>query len=41
MGVTVNLGVKIGAGSRIGNGATVNADVPQGGIVRGGTIWPK
>jgi acetyltransferase EpsM len=40
MGVTVNLGVKIGATCRLGNGATVKSDVPAGGIVRAGTIWP-
>lgn len=41
MGVTVNLGVKIGATSRLGNGSTVKSDVPAGGIVRAGTIWPS
>ena len=41
MGVTINLGVTVGAGARIGNGATVKTDVPQGGIVRAGTIWPE
>lgn len=40
MGVTVNLRVNIGPHARIGNGATVKQDVPQGGIVRAGTIWP-
>jgi sugar O-acyltransferase (sialic acid O-acetyltransferase NeuD family) len=40
MGVTVNLGVKIGASCRLGNGATVKSDVPPGGIVRAGTVWP-
>lgn len=40
MGVTVNLGVQVGAGARIGNGATVKSDVPDGGVVRAGTIWP-
>jgi acetyltransferase EpsM len=40
MGVTINLGVKIGQGARIGNGATVKSDVPAGGIVRAGAIWP-
>ncbi|TAK14517.1 MAG: biotin/lipoyl-binding protein [Anaerolineae bacterium] len=41
MGVTVNLGVTIGARARIGNGATVKSDVPQGGIVRAGSVWPE
>jgi acetyltransferase EpsM len=41
MGVTVNLRVKIGNRARIGNGATVKQDVPEGGIVRAGTIWPE
>jgi sugar O-acyltransferase (sialic acid O-acetyltransferase NeuD family) len=40
MGVTVNLGVRIGPGARIGNGATVKSDVPAGGIVRAGMVWP-
>ena len=40
MGVTVNLGVKIGDGARVGNGATVKEDVPEGSVVRAGTIWP-
>jgi acetyltransferase-like isoleucine patch superfamily enzyme len=40
MGVTVNLGVKIGAKARVGNGATVKADVEDGGVVHAGTIWP-
>jgi len=41
MGVTVNLAVKIGPACRLGNGATVKNDVPQGGIVRAGTVWPS
>ncbi|MCW5877266.1 MAG: NeuD/PglB/VioB family sugar acetyltransferase [Anaerolineales bacterium] len=41
MGVTVNLGVKIGAGARVGNSATVKGDVPPGGVVRAGAIWPN
>jgi acetyltransferase EpsM len=40
MGVTVNLRVNIGNHTRIGNGATIKQDVPEGGIVRAGTIWP-
>lgn len=41
MGVTINLGVRIGAGARLGNSATVKGDVPEGGIVRAGTTWPR
>jgi sugar O-acyltransferase (sialic acid O-acetyltransferase NeuD family) len=41
MGATVNLLVKIGNGARIGNGATVKGDVPQGSVVRAGSIWPE
>jgi acetyltransferase EpsM len=40
MNATVNLNITIGAGARIGNGATVKADVPSGGRVYAGTIWP-
>ncbi len=40
MGVTINLGVQVGAGARIGNGATVKGDVPDGAIVRAGSIFP-
>lgn len=40
MGVTVNLGVSIGAMARIGNSATVKADVPDSGVVRAGAVWP-
>lgn len=40
MAVTVNLGVRIGARARIGNGATVKDDVPEGGVVRAGSVWP-
>lgn len=40
MGVTINLNVSIGAGARVGNSATVKADVPENGVVRAGTIWP-
>lgn len=41
MGVTVNLNVRIGARARIGNSATVKADVPDGGVVRAGAVWPN
>ena len=41
MGVTLNLGVEVGAGARVGNGSTVKSDVPSGGIVRAGSIWPE
>lgn len=41
MGVTVNLGVHIGAGARIGNSAVIKADVPENSIVRAGSIWPE
>ncbi|MCW5875940.1 MAG: NeuD/PglB/VioB family sugar acetyltransferase [Anaerolineales bacterium] len=41
MGVTVNLNVQIGAGARIGNSAVVKADVPDGGVVRAGAVWPS
>lgn len=40
MGVTVHLNVNIGAGTRVGNSATVKADIPENGVVRAGTIWP-
>ena len=38
---TVNIHVNIGARARIGNGATVKSDIPEGGIIRAGSIWPK
>jgi acetyltransferase EpsM len=41
MGVTINLGVLVGKDARIGNGATIKADVPEGRIVRAGSIWPE
>jgi len=41
MGATINLQVSIGSGARVGNTATVKSDVPDQGIVRAGTIWPK
>ena len=40
MGVTVNLQVSIGANARIGNSAVLKSDLPAGGIVRAGTVWP-
>jgi sugar O-acyltransferase (sialic acid O-acetyltransferase NeuD family) len=40
MRATVNLYVHIGRRARIGNGATVKEDVPDGGVVPAGTIWP-
>jgi acetyltransferase EpsM len=41
MGATVNLLAHIGSGARIGNGATVKNDVPEGGLVRAGSIYPE
>ena len=40
MGVTINLQVQVGDRARIGNSATVKSNVPAGGIVHAGTIWP-
>ena len=40
MGATVNLGVIIGDGARVGNSAVVKKDVPAGGVVRAGSVWP-
>jgi len=33
--------VVIGDGARVGNSAVVKKDVPPGGIVRAGMVWPK
>lgn len=41
MGVTVNLGVAVGARARIGNSAVLKSDLPEGGIVRAGGLWPE
>ena len=41
MGATINLYTTIGAGSLVGNGATVKADVPEKSIVKAGAIWPE
>lgn len=40
MGVTVHLNVNIGAGARVGNGATIKADIPENGVVQAGMVWP-
>ena len=40
MRATINLDLSIGCEVRIGNGATIKKDVPDGEIVRAGTIWP-
>ncbi len=40
MNTTVNIGVRIGTRARIGNSATIKADVPAGTRVHAGTIWP-
>lgn len=37
---TVNVQITIGQGARLGNGCTVKADVPAGGRVWAGAIWP-
>jgi serine acetyltransferase len=39
MGVTTAIGVKIGSGVRIGNGAIVLADVPDKMIIQAGRYW--
>lgn len=40
MAATINLRLRIGRGARIGNGATVKSDVPAGGVVYAGQVWP-
>ena len=40
MRATVNVQITIGERARLGNGCTVKADVPPGGRVYAGTIWP-
>ena len=40
MGAAVNLGVRIGSAAIIGNSAVVKSDVPAGGRVHAGAIWP-
>jgi len=37
----VNLNVRIGSMVRIGNSATVKEQVPDGGVVRAGAVWPS
>jgi UDP-perosamine 4-acetyltransferase len=39
MGVTTMIGLKIGSGARIGNGAVLLADVPDRAIVPAGKVW--
>ncbi len=39
MGVTTMIGLKIGAGARVGNGAVLLADVPERAIVPAGKVW--
>jgi sugar O-acyltransferase (sialic acid O-acetyltransferase NeuD family) len=39
MGVTTIIGLKIGVGARIGNGAILLADVPDKAIVPAGKVW--
>lgn len=40
MGATINIGLRIGSEACIGNSAVVKADVPAGGVVHAGEIWP-
>lgn len=41
MGATAVVYLKIGANVIVGNGAVLNADVPDGTIVHAGGIWPR
>jgi sugar O-acyltransferase (sialic acid O-acetyltransferase NeuD family) len=41
MGVTVHLGVRVGRYARCGNSAVITADVPEGALVRAGSLWPE
>jgi len=40
MAATINLNLRIGQGTRIGNGATVKGHVPAHSVVHAGEIWP-
>lgn len=40
MNATINIGVRVGKRSLIGNGATVKADVPEDSRIHAGAIWP-
>ena len=39
MGVTTAIGIKIGSGVRIDNGAILLADVPDRSIIQAGRFW--
>jgi acetyltransferase EpsM len=40
MNATINIGVRVGKRTLIGNGATVKADVPADTRIHAGAIWP-